>query len=166
MTSIDSLLHESRRFAPSAEFAANAIAKPELYEAAAADRLGFWADQARRLHWHEPFTQVLDWSNPPFAKWFADGKLNVAYNCLDRHVLAGNGDRVAIHWQGEPGDTLSYTHEVDDKGVTTWFGPKGSPSTFKARWIDDNTLAGAWEWPGGGYKLTLTRIKEGAKARP
>jgi acetyl-CoA synthetase len=110
MTSIDSLLHESRRFQPSAEFAANAIAKPELYEAAAADRLGFWADQARRLHWHEPFTQTLDWSNPPFAKWFADGKLNVAYNCLDRHVLAGNGDRVAIHWEGEPGDSRSYTY--------------------------------------------------------
>jgi acetyl-CoA synthetase len=110
MNSIDSLLHESRRFAPSAEFAAQAIAKPELYEAAAADRLGFWADQARRLHWHEPFTQTLDWSNPPFAKWFADGKLNVAYNCLDRHVLAGNGDRVAIHWEGEPGDSRSFTY--------------------------------------------------------
>jgi hypothetical protein len=57
------------------------------------------------------------------------------------------------------GDTLSYTHEVDEKGVTTWFGAKGSPSTFKARWIDDSTLSGAWEWPGGGYKLTLSRIK-------
>ena len=57
------------------------------------------------------------------------------------------------------GDTLSYTHEVDDKGVTTWFGAKGSPSSFKARWIDDDTLSGAWEWPGGGYKLTLSRIK-------
>jgi hypothetical protein len=56
------------------------------------------------------------------------------------------------------GDTLSYTHEVDDKGVTTWFGAKGSPSSFKARWVDDNTLTGAWEWPGGGYKLTLSRI--------
>jgi acetyl-CoA synthetase len=110
MNSIDSLLHESRRFAPSAEFAAQAIAKPELYEAAAADRLGFWADQARRLHWHEPFSQTLDWSNPPFAKWFTDGKLNVAYNCLDRHVLAGNGDRVAIHWEGEPGDSRSFTY--------------------------------------------------------
>ena len=57
------------------------------------------------------------------------------------------------------GGTLSYTHEVDDRGVTSWFGAKGSPSVFKARWIDDNTLAGAWEWPGGGYKLTMTRIK-------
>ena len=53
----------------------------------------------------QPFTEVLDWSNPPFAKWFADGELNVAYNCLDRHVEAGNGDRVAILWEGEPGDS-------------------------------------------------------------
>lgn len=59
----------------------------------------------------------------------------------------------------DTGDTLSYTHEVDDKGVTSWFGEKGSPTVFKARWIDDNTLSGAWEWPGGGYKLTLTRVK-------
>ncbi|MHA7987737.1 acetate--CoA ligase [Rathayibacter sp. CAU 1779] len=108
---IDNLLHESRRFAPSPEFAANAVAKPALYEEAAADRLGFWADQARELvHWHTPFTRTLDWSNPPFAKWFDDGELNVAYNCLDRHVLAGNGDRVALHWEGEPGDSRSITY--------------------------------------------------------
>ncbi len=110
MTSIDSLLHEDRRFPPTPEFAANAIAKPELYEAAKADRLGFWADQARALHWHEPFTETLDWSNPPFAGWFADGRINVAYNCLDRHVEAGLGDRVAIHWEGEPGDSRSITY--------------------------------------------------------
>jgi hypothetical protein len=61
----------------------------------------------------------------------------------------------------DKGDTLSYTHEVDDDGVTSWFGAKGSPSVFKARWIEDNTLTGAWEWPGGGYKLTMTRIKRG-----
>lgn len=59
------------------------------------------------------------------------------------------------------GDTLSYTHEIDDRGVTSWFGAKGSPSSFKARWIDDDTLTGAWEWPGGGYTLTLSRIKGG-----
>ncbi|GAA2057999.1 acetate--CoA ligase [Leifsonia soli] len=108
---IDNLLHEARRFPPSDEFAANAIADAELYERAAADRLGFWADQARELlHWHTPFTRTLDWSAPPFAKWFDDGELNVAYNCLDRHVLAGNGDRVAIHWEGEPGDTRTITY--------------------------------------------------------
>lgn len=108
---IDNLLHEARRFPPSDEFAANAIADAGLYERAAADRLGFWADQARELlHWHTPFTRTLDWSEPPFAKWFDDGELNVAYNCLDRHVLAGNGDRVAIHWEGEPGDTRTITY--------------------------------------------------------
>ena len=107
---IDSLLLETRRFAPSAEFAAAAEAKPELYDEARADRRGFWADRARELHWHRPFTQTLDWSQPPVARWFADGQINVAYNCLDRHVLAGNGDRVALHWEGEPGDTRSFTY--------------------------------------------------------
>jgi len=108
---IDSLLQEDRRFPPSADFTANSIASPDLYRRAAEDRLAFWADQARGLlHWHTPFTQTLDWNNPPFARWFADGSLNVAYNCLDRHVLAGNGDRVAIHWEGEPGDTRTITY--------------------------------------------------------
>ncbi|MEK9599365.1 MAG: acetate--CoA ligase [Pontimonas sp.] len=108
---IDSLLNEERRFPPSADFQANAIAGPELYEQAAADRLGFWAEQSRELlHWHTPFTEVLDWSNPPFAKWFADGHLNVSYNCLDRHVLAGRGERVALHFEGEPGDSHSLTY--------------------------------------------------------
>ncbi|WP_431220322.1 acetate--CoA ligase [Leifsonia xyli] len=108
---IDNLLHEARRFPPTEEFAANAVATADLYERASADRLGFWADQSRELlHWHTPFTRTLDWSEPPFAKWFDDGELNVAYNCLDRHVLAGNGDRVAIHWEGEPGDTRTLTY--------------------------------------------------------
>lgn len=75
-----------------------------LYYEAEADRLAFWATQAERLSWAKPFTEVLDWSEAPFAKWFPDGKLNVAYNCVDRHVEAGNGDRVAIHWVGEPVD--------------------------------------------------------------
>jgi acetyl-CoA synthetase len=110
MASIDNLLHESRRFPPSPEFAADAVATPVLYEEAARDRLGFWAEQARRLHWHEPFTETLDWSSRPVARWFGDGKLNVAYNCLDRHVEAGLGDRVALHWEGEPGDARSITY--------------------------------------------------------
>ena len=100
MTSIDSLLTETRRFAPSPEFTADTVVSPELYTRAGDDRLAYWADRARELHWHKPFETVLDWTNPPFAKWFADGELNVAYNCLDRHVEAGNGDRVAIHWEG------------------------------------------------------------------
>ena len=107
---IDSLLHEDRHFAPSAEFSANAIAQPDIYDRARADRLGFWAEQARELHWHTPFTEILDWSNAPFARWFGDGKINVAYNCLDRHVLAGNGDRVALNFEGEPGDTRTITY--------------------------------------------------------
>jgi len=109
--SIDSLLHENRRFPPSPEFVADSITEPGIYAEAKADRLEFWAKQAReQLHWHKPFTQTLDWTNPPFAKWFADGELNVAYNCLDRHVLAGNGDRVAIYWEGEPGDSRTLTY--------------------------------------------------------
>jgi len=109
--SIDSLLHESRRFAPSDAFSSASEASAELYDAAKEDRVEFWADKAREyVHWHKPFTETLDWSTPPFAKWFADGELNVAYNCLDRHVLAGNGDRIAIHWEGEPGDSRSITY--------------------------------------------------------
>ncbi|THG31183.1 acetate--CoA ligase [Glaciibacter flavus] len=108
---IDHNLEEIRRFRPSPEFAAGAIAKPDLYTDAAADRVGFWGEQARDLlHWHTPFTKTLDWSNPPFATWFEDGELNVAYNCLDRHVLAGNGERIAIHWEGEPGDSRDITY--------------------------------------------------------
>jgi len=114
---IDHALEEIRRFRPSPEFAAQAVADERLYEAAAADRLGFWADQARELlQWEKPFTRTLDWSNPPFAKWFDDGELNVAVNCLDRHVAAGNGDRVAIHWEGEPGDSRDITYaELTDE---------------------------------------------------
>ena len=113
---IDHLLSESRRFPPPAAFADQAVGDRTLYERASADREGFWAEQARELHWHTPFTQVLDWSNPPFAEWFADGELNVAFNCLDRHVEAGNGDRVALRWEGEPGDTRNVTYaELTDE---------------------------------------------------
>jgi acetyl-CoA synthetase len=115
-TTIDTLLNEDRRFPPSDAFAARSIAKPEIYAEAKADRLDFWAKQARDLHWHKPFTQVLDWSQAPVAKWFADGNINVAYNCLDRHVEAGLGDRVALHFEGEPGDSRSITYrELTDE---------------------------------------------------
>jgi acetyl-CoA synthetase len=98
-------------YPPPPEFAAQANAKAGLYREAEEDRLAFWAKQANRLSWATPFTQVLDWSQPPFAKWFGDGKLNVAYNCVDRHVEAGLGDRVAIHWEGEPlGDSRTLTY--------------------------------------------------------
>ncbi|MDT0546585.1 MULTISPECIES: acetate--CoA ligase [Streptomyces] len=108
--SLANLLREERRFAPPADLAANANVTAEAYERAKADRLGFWAEQARRLTWAAEPSETLDWSNPPFAKWFADGKLNVAYNCVDRHVENGLGDRVAIHFEGEPGDTRALTY--------------------------------------------------------
>ena len=104
------LLQEDRTFPPSPEFAAQANAQASMYDAAAADRLGFWAEQARRLDWAEPWTEVLDWSNAPFARWFVDGKLNVSYNCVDRHVESGHGDQVALHFEGEPGDTRDITY--------------------------------------------------------
>jgi len=107
---ISNLSHENRRFPPPAELAANANVTAAAYDQAAEDRLGFWAEQAQRLTWAEPFTEVLDWSNPPFAKWFVGGTLNAAYNCVDRHVEDGNGDRVAIHFVGEPGDTRDITY--------------------------------------------------------
>ncbi|MBT1001343.1 acetate--CoA ligase [Paenarthrobacter sp. DKR-5] len=107
----ENLLHENRQFPPSDEFAAAAVAKADLYDEAGADRLGFWARQARELlSWDKDFGETLDWSNPPFAKWFVGGEVNAAYNALDRHVEAGLGDRVAIHFEGEPGDTATYTY--------------------------------------------------------
>ncbi len=109
--SLENLLREERQFPPSPEFAAQANATAALYEEAAADRLAFWAGQARELvSWRTPFTQTLDWSDAPVARWFADGKLNAAYNAVDRHVEAGLGDRVAIHFEGEPGDTRTITY--------------------------------------------------------
>ncbi|MGF0115409.1 acetate--CoA ligase [Promicromonospora sp. Marseille-Q5078] len=109
--SLENLLHETRAFPPSSAFAAQANAQASLYEEATADRLGFWAAQARELvSWSTPFTQTLDWSEAPVAKWFADGKLNAAYNAVDRHVEAGLGDRVALHFEGEPGDTRTVTY--------------------------------------------------------
>ena len=104
------LLQEDRTFPPSPEFAAQANAQASMYDEAAEDRLGFWAEQARRLDWAEPWTEVLDWSKAPFARWFVDGKLNVSYNCVDRHVESGHGDQVALHFEGEPGDTRDITY--------------------------------------------------------
>ncbi|RKN10161.1 acetate--CoA ligase [Streptomyces radicis] len=116
--SLANLMTETRRFAPPAEVAADANITAAAYEAAATDRLGFWAEQARRLSWATPPTETLDWSNPPFAKWFADGRLNVSYNCVDRHVEAGHGDRVAIHFEGEPGDSRSLTYAELQRDVS------------------------------------------------
>ncbi|MEI4272503.1 acetate--CoA ligase [Klenkia sp. LSe6-5] len=97
-------------FEPPAELAQHANVTAETYQRAADDRLAFWADAAQRLEWSKPWDEVLDWSNPPFAKWFVGGELNVAANCVDRHVAAGNGEKVAYHWVGEPGDTRTITY--------------------------------------------------------
>lgn len=108
---LSNLLKEDRRFEPPAEIAENANLKTDAYERAAADREGFWAEQAERLDWAQKWDRVLDWDDPPFAKWFVGGKLNAAYNCVDRHVEAGRGDKVALHWVGEPeGDSRDITY--------------------------------------------------------
>ena len=107
--SLSNLSHETRTFAPSAEFAAQANAKANLYDEAEADRLGFWENQAKNLHWDSPWSEVLDWQ-PPYAKWFVGGKLNASFNALDRHVNEGRGSRVAFHFEGEPGDTRTITY--------------------------------------------------------
>ncbi len=106
---IENLLAESRTFPPSAEFVAAANAGPDLYAEAESDFEAFWAKHARaRIDWTTPFTTTLEW-DLPFAKWFTGGQLNVAYNCIDRHVERGLGDKVAYHWIGEPGDTRTLT---------------------------------------------------------
>ncbi len=108
---ISNLSREDRHFDPPEELAAEANLKADAYDDATSDRLGFWAKQAERISWAKPFDEVLDWSNPPFAKWFVGGRLNAAYNCVDRHVEEGNGDRVAFHFVGEPdGDTRDITY--------------------------------------------------------
>jgi acetyl-CoA synthetase len=99
-------------FAPSAEFVAKAtLNDPSIYEEADRDWQGWWASEAKKLDWFEPWNQILDDSNPPFYKWFTGGKLNVSYNCVDRHVEAGNGARVAYHWRGEEGEERDITYQ-------------------------------------------------------
>jgi len=107
--SIENLGNESRHFPPSAEFAAQANFKADIYATADADRLAFWESQARELTWDQPWSTVLDWQ-VPYAKWFVGGKLNASVNALDRHVAAGRGNRVAFHFEGEPGDTRTITY--------------------------------------------------------
>jgi acetyl-CoA synthetase len=104
-------LLEQETFPPPDEFRERAIySDPSIYDEAEADPEGFWARQAEELHWFRKWDRVLDWSNPPFAKWFEGGELNVAYNCLDRHVEAGLGERVAFHWRGEEGEERDITY--------------------------------------------------------
>ncbi len=107
--SIENLGNENRHFPPSAEFVAQANFKADIYATADADRLAFWETQARELTWDQPWQSVLDWQ-VPYAKWFVGGKLNASVNALDRHVAAGRGNRVAFHFEGEPGDTRTITY--------------------------------------------------------
>jgi len=109
-TSLSNLLTETRRFEPPAELVGDANAQPSIYADAAKDPLAWWEEQARQLEWTTPWDRVLEWELP-FAKWFVGGTLNVSVNCLDRHIAAGNGDKVAFHWVGEPeGDTRTITY--------------------------------------------------------
>jgi acetyl-CoA synthetase len=107
---LENLLAETREFPPTAAFAAQANATAAMYDEAAEDRLAFWAKQARMLKWETDFSEVLDWSRAPFAKWFIGGRLNVAVNCVDRHVDAGFGSQVALRFEGEPGDRRDVTY--------------------------------------------------------
>lgn len=107
---IQELSYEGRTFDPPPEFVAQANVTAAEYDKADADRLGFWAEKAERITWDTPFNEVLDWSEAPFAKWYTGGKLNAAYNCVDRHVEAGLGDRIAYYFEGEGGDTRTITY--------------------------------------------------------
>src|SRR6478735_6369214 len=102
---------EIEKFDPPEDFAKNALLNdPKVYDEAEKDWKGWWMKQAKELHWFQAPSETLDDSNPPFYKWFTDGKLNASYNCLDRHVEAGNGDRVAFHWRGEEGEERDLTY--------------------------------------------------------
>src|SRR5215212_3812152 len=103
-------LLEVEKFPPSDDFVSEAVVTDTKIYEQGEDYEAFWAERAEALHWDTKWDQVLDWSNPPFAKWFVGGKLNVSHNCLDRHVEAGNGDRVAYHWLGEEGEQLDVTY--------------------------------------------------------
>jgi acetyl-CoA synthetase len=107
--SIENLSSEDRSFPPTPEFAAHANAKADLYEKADQDRLAFWDEQARALVWEKPWVKTLEWE-APYAKWFRGGELNATVSALDRHIADGNGDRIAFHFEGEPGDTRTITY--------------------------------------------------------
>jgi acetyl-CoA synthetase len=107
--SLENLSYEDRTFPPAKTFIDNANAKSDIYAEADKDHLAFWEKQANRLHWDQKWNQVVDWQLP-FAKWFIGGRLNAAYNCLDRHVMQGRGERVAFYFEGEPGDTQTITY--------------------------------------------------------
>src|SRR5512132_1178568 len=133
-------LLEIEKFPPPEDFRKQALIKDEsIYEEAAADPEGFWAKQADELvDWVEKPTETLDESNAPFFKWFADGKLNLSYNCLDRHVEAGNGDRVAFHWRGEEGEERNVTYAELHRDVQCF------ANALKARGIGRGDVVGIY----------------------
>ncbi|WP_062379395.1 acetate--CoA ligase [Demequina pelophila] len=106
----ENLHRERRTFKPAVGFAVHANARAYEYKKAGVDRLEYWREAAMRLAWHRPFTEILDWTDAPFARWFYDGTLNACDNAVDRHVREGRGDRVAFHFEGEPGDTQTLTY--------------------------------------------------------
>ena len=113
---IESVLQEQRVFQPPASLAARArinsmAAYQDLAARAESDPDGFWGEMARQhLHWFEPFDTVLDWTNPPFAKWFEGGTTNLSFNCLDRHLDGPRAEKTALIWEGEPGDVRTFTY--------------------------------------------------------
>jgi acetyl-CoA synthetase len=146
---LDNLSSEERRFEPPEDLARNANVTAEAYERAAEDRLAFWGEQAERLTWGTKWDTVLDWDDPPFAKWFVGGTLNAAYNCVDRHVENGNGDRVAIHWIGEPQDdrrTFTYAQLQDEvnkaaNALTELGVQKGDPVAIYLPMLPETVIA-------------------------
>ena len=136
---IETLLLEERRYPPPPAFAAQANAQPELYDESFE---AFWEREGReRITWFEPFTRLLEWERP-YAKWYLGGKLNIAYNCVDRHVEAGRGDRVAFHWEGEPADdrrTITYA----DLQRRSFAAPTRSRRSASAR---APRSASTWGW--------------------
>ena len=146
---LDNLSSEERRFEPPEGLARDANVKAEAYDRAAEDRLTFWAEQAERLTWGTKWNTVLDWDDPPFAKWFVGGTLNAAYNCVDRHVEDGNGDRVAIHWIGEPEDdrrTFTYAQLKDEvskaaNALTELGVQKGDPVAIYLPMLPETVIA-------------------------
>ena len=156
---IEDLLSEDRTFPPPSGFKQQALVTgAEIYDEAAEDREGFWARQAAELDWFTEWDTILEWE-PPYAKWFVGGKLNVAYNCLDRHVEAGKGDQVAYHWEGEPGDTrtITYAELLDDvqqgrqrpEGAGRRQGRPGRD--LPARW-SPSCPRSCWRAPGSGRR--------------
>src|SRR5208283_374488 len=115
-TNIESILREGRKFAPSPAFVRQAAVKGQaeyeaLYRRAEQDPEGFWGDCARELAWSKPFGKVLDWQYP-FAEWFVGGEINAAWNCLDRHLTGARRNKVALIWEGEPGDSRVLTYQM------------------------------------------------------